>query len=72
MPDWVLMDIQMKELDGLSAAKLLKSQFPQARIVIVSKYAEAETRSASIEAGACDYVMKENLLAIRAIIRNSL
>lgn len=66
-PEWVLMDIQMPVLDGLSATKQIRAAFPQARIVIVTEYSDERLRVAAREAGACGYVLKENLLALRAL-----
>ena len=67
-PDWVLMDIKMKELDGLAATRQIKAAFPQARIVIVSGHDDARLRRAAGKAGACAYVNKENLLELRQIL----
>lgn len=67
-PDWVLMDIKMAELDGLTATQQLKAVWPAARIVIVTAYDDAEWRAAAQGAGACGYVVKENLLDLRRIL----
>jgi two-component system response regulator DegU len=67
-PDWVLMDIRMKELDGLAATRQIKAAFPQARIVIVSGHDDARLRQAAGKAGACAYVNKENLLELRNLL----
>jgi two-component system response regulator DegU len=64
-PDWVLMDIAMKDLDGISATRQIKAAYPDARIIIVTGYDEADLRQAAREAGACGYVLKENLLELR-------
>ncbi|HEX8999058.1 MAG TPA: response regulator transcription factor [Blastocatellia bacterium] len=64
-PDWVLMDIAMKDLDGLSATCQIKSAYPDAKIIIVTGYDEADLRQAAREAGACGYVLKENLIELR-------
>jgi CheY-like chemotaxis protein len=67
-PDWVLMDIEMKTLDGISATRLLKSEFPAARIVILTEYDQADWRDEARRAGAVDYVLKENLFDVRRIL----
>lgn len=67
-PDWVLMDIQMGQLDGLEATRQLKAAWPEARICIVTHYDDEETREAARSAGAQAYVVKEDLLAVRRIL----
>lgn len=67
-PDWVLMDIAMKELDGISATRALKAVYPEAKIIIVTSFDEAELREAARSAGACGYVLKVNLLALRELL----
>ena len=63
-PDWVLMDIRMPHLDGLTATRQIKAAFPQARVIIVTSFDEAEWRDAARQAGACGYVLKENLVEL--------
>jgi two-component system, chemotaxis family, chemotaxis protein CheY len=67
-PDWVLMDVKMPRLDGISATRQIKEVFPEARIVIVSQYDDPETREAARLAGGDGYVLKDDLLAIRRIL----
>jgi len=69
LPDWVLMDIRMSEVDGISATRELKAAFPDANIIIVTDYNDAELRRSAREAGACEYVVKEDLLSLRGILR---
>lgn len=67
LPDWVLMDIEMKKVDGISATKQIIDAFPAARIVIVTDYDDDDLRETAAAAGACDYVHKENLLDLRRL-----
>jgi two-component system response regulator DegU len=67
-PDWVLMDIEMKDVDGITATRQIMTTFPDARIVIVSNYDSDDLRAAASTAGACAYVVKENLIELRRLL----
>ena len=67
-PDWVLMDIRMKETDGLTAITQIRSIFPNARIIVVTNSRGDDMREAARSAGACAYVVKDNLLELRQIL----
>jgi CheY-like chemotaxis protein len=67
-PDWVLMDVRMKEMDGLCATRQIKSVFPEANIMIVTDYDDDMLREEARLAGACAYVVKENLQDMRRIL----
>jgi DNA-binding NarL/FixJ family response regulator len=68
-PDWVLMDCKMARLGGLEATRRLIAAHPSARILIVTDYDDAHWRGAAIGAGACGYVLKENLLDVRRLLK---
>lgn len=65
--DWVLMDLKMQPLDGLTATRELLRRFPQARVVLLSSYDETELRAAAQAAGAI-YVAKDDLVQLRQIL----
>jgi DNA-binding NarL/FixJ family response regulator len=67
-PDWVLMDIQMKGMDGIIATQQIIAAFPNARIAIVTDYDDDDLREAAQRAGAREYFVKENLFALRRIL----
>lgn len=68
-PDWVLMDIRMPRMDGISATAALTEAYPAARVVIVSDYEQDDLRRAARRAGAVGYVAKSDLLELRAFLR---
>ena len=70
-PDWVLMDVQMKVMNGITATEQIKAAYPDARIVIVTSFDDAGLREAAFQAGACGYVLKENLLELRQILQTN-
>lgn len=67
-PEWVLMDVEMSQKDGFTATREIIDAYPEAKIMIVTKYATERMREAAKRAGACEYVLKENLMDIREII----
>ena len=67
-PDCVLMDIEMSRTDGITATREILTAFPSAKVVIVTKHDDEQLRKAAREAGACGYVLKENLMAIRELL----
>ena len=60
-PDFVLMDIQMSTLDGIAATQQIRAADPAARVIMVTDYDQPDLREAARQAGACAYVLKENL-----------
>jgi NarL family two-component system response regulator LiaR len=68
-PDWVLMDWEMKQMDGVTAMKNILKKFPEARIVILTNYDEKDLREAAGDAGAYGYVLKDDLLTLRTRLK---
>lgn len=73
LPDIILMDARMPELDGIEATRLIKSQLPHLKVIVLSMYAEYE--SAALMAGADAFVCKgeplEKLLTVMAAAADS-
>ncbi|HYF36298.1 MAG TPA: response regulator transcription factor [Prosthecobacter sp.] len=69
--DRVLMDLEMPGVDGLEATRRLHTAFPDAQVIIVTQHGDAHLRDAATEAGACGYVLKENLLELRRLLQTS-
>lgn len=68
-PDWVLMDLSMKGMDGITAIAELKAKDPAVRVVIVTDYNDPPLRQYVEKFGVEAYVLKENLAEIRVIFR---
>jgi NarL family two-component system response regulator LiaR len=69
-PDWVVMDIKMKEMDGIEATKRIISSYPYAKVIIVSQFNDISTIDAVYKAGAIEFVSKENLSRVIEVINN--
>lgn len=62
------MDIEMLRMDGIAATREIMAACPEAKVAIVSRHNDEQTRDAARQAGACGYVLKDNLLALRELI----
>ncbi len=58
--DLVLMDLQMPEMDGVSATAALKKQWPQIKVLILTLFDDEESLFNAIMAGASGYLLKED------------
>ncbi len=67
-PSWVLMDLQMGKMDGLTATRHILAEFPSAQVMIVTDHNDEAMRAAAQEAGACAFVGKDDLLKVRQIL----
>jgi DNA-binding NarL/FixJ family response regulator len=57
-PDLIIMDIKMPICDGLEATRLIKAEWPEARILMLTVHDEEEQLFEAIKAGACGYLLK--------------
>ena len=58
-PDVILMDVRMPKMDGLEATRLIKSSWPQIKIIILSIYPDYQ--AAALAAGADAFICKSDL-----------
>jgi len=57
-PDIILMDLVMKEMDGIEATKRIIEQWPEAKIIIVTSFIDDDKVYPALEAGAMSYLLK--------------
>ncbi|HMA35685.1 MAG TPA: response regulator transcription factor [Chloroflexia bacterium] len=58
VPDVVLMDLVMPEMDGVQATRLLKERSPGSQVIVLTSYHEDEHIFPAIRAGALSYLLK--------------
>jgi len=58
MPDLVIMDITMPEVDGIKAVKEIKKINPDSKIIMCSAMGQQAMVIESIQAGARDFIVK--------------
>lgn len=68
-PDILLMDIQMPERDGLSAAVTILGRHPQARIVLLTTFSDDEYIVRALRMGAKGYLIKQEVATIAPALR---
>lgn len=68
-PDVLLMDIQMKEKNGLEAADEILREFPNARILLLTTFSDDEYIIKALKLGAAGYLLKQDYRNIVPAIR---
>lgn len=57
-PDVVLMDIRMPNVDGIAATRLIKSEYPAVRIMMLTTFDDKPNIQQALAAGADGYLLK--------------
>jgi len=76
-PDLVLMDITMKELNGVEATARIREELPATRVIILSMHSTQEFVTRAMKAGANGYLVKDSApeelpLAVSAVMRDEI
>jgi CheY-like chemotaxis protein len=67
-PDIVLMDIRMRDVDGITATKQIRATDPKAKVVIVTAFDDDDLLQAGMQAGACACVLKDDLASLAQLL----
>ncbi|MGE5643366.1 MAG: response regulator [Byssovorax cruenta] len=59
LPDVILMDMVMPDMDGAAATRLIRQQFPQVQVIALTSFKEGDLVKNALEAGAIGYLLKD-------------
>jgi two-component system, NarL family, response regulator LiaR len=59
LPDVVLMDMVMPDMDGATATRIIRQQFPEVQIIALTSFKEGTLIKNALEAGAIGYLLKD-------------
>jgi NarL family two-component system response regulator LiaR len=59
LPDVILMDLMMPDMDGATATRLIRQQFPKVQVVALTSFKEQEVVQNALQAGAIGYLLKD-------------
>lgn len=73
-PDIVIMDVRLPDASGIEACRIIRSDNPAVKVIILTSYADREAMLAAIMAGAEGYVLKkiwgqDLVAAVRSVSR---
>jgi DNA-binding NarL/FixJ family response regulator len=60
-PDVTLMDLQLPGMSGLEAIEVIRHEYPEARIIVVTMYQGDEDIFRALQAGAATYLLKDTV-----------
>lgn len=58
-PDVVLMDMVMPEMDGVTATRAIRQQFPLVQVIALTSFKEKDLVQRALQAGAIGYLLKD-------------
>ena len=59
LPDVILMDMVMPDMDGAAATRAIRQQFPQVQVIALTSFKEGELVKNALAAGAIGYLLKD-------------
>jgi len=63
-PNLVLCDIRMPKIDGIAAAKIIKKEYPETKVIAFTMFEQEEAIRQMLDAGAMGYILKNSSLQV--------
>jgi two-component system, NarL family, response regulator NreC len=62
LPDMIIMDVSLPEMNGIETTHAIKSRYPQVKILILSMYNNPTLLHQALQAGASGYILKKSMV----------
>ncbi len=59
LPDVILMDLAMPDMDGVTATRVIRQRFPSVQVIALTSFKEKELVQNALQAGAIGYLLKD-------------
>jgi NarL family two-component system response regulator LiaR len=59
LPDVVLMDLAMPDMDGVTATRIIRQRFPSVQVLALTSFTEEKLIQNALQAGAIGYLLKD-------------
>lgn len=59
LPDVILMDMVMPDMDGAAATRVIRQKFPHVQVIALTSFKEGDLVKNALEAGAIGYLLKD-------------
>lgn len=59
LPDVILMDMVLPRMDGATATRAIRQQFPQVQVIVLTSFKDGELIKNALQAGAIGYLIKD-------------
>jgi len=59
LPDVILMDMVLPKMDGATATRAIRQQFPQVQVIVLTSFKDGELIKNALQAGAIGYLIKD-------------
>ncbi len=67
LPDVILMDVKMPDMDGIESTRIIKKDNPGIKIIALTSFGNMEIKKSMIEAGADSFLDKSEMTADRLL-----